>query len=79
MRRAIEADTSNLRKILDDFSLSRSDLEINIENLNEELIILRRNHEEVRYMTHISHLWLAEQSSVWLYACSISLKNNLFK
>uniref|UniRef100_A0A8C1M6C8 Keratin 98 n=1 Tax=Cyprinus carpio TaxID=7962 RepID=A0A8C1M6C8_CYPCA len=46
MRRPIEADTSNLRKILDDFSLSRSDLEINIENLNEELIILRRNHEE---------------------------------
>ncbi|RXN03644.1 type I cytoskeletal 13-like protein [Labeo rohita] len=46
MRRAIEADITNLRKILDDFSLKRSDLEIQIEALNEELIMLKRNHKE---------------------------------
>ncbi|XP_026131726.1 keratin, type I cytoskeletal 13-like [Carassius auratus] len=75
MRRAIEADTANLRKLLDEFILRRSDLEIETEALNEELIILKRNHEEVRYMTHISHPCLSEQSSVWLYAHSVSLKN----
>lgn len=76
MRRAIEADITNLRKILDDFSLKRSDLEIQIEALNEELIMLKRNHKEVRYMTCISHLCLTEQSSVWLYyACSVFVVN----
>ncbi|XP_067286982.1 keratin 98 [Pseudorasbora parva] len=46
MRRVIDADIANLRKILDDFSLSRSDLEMQIESLKEELIILKRRHEE---------------------------------
>ncbi|XP_056324664.1 keratin 98 [Danio aesculapii] len=46
MRREIEADTGNLRKILDDFSLRRSDLELEIEALKEEFIILKKNHKE---------------------------------
>lgn len=79
MRRDIEADLANVRKLLDEFSLKRSDLEMQIEALNEELIILKRNHEEVRYMTHISHLFLAEQSSVWLYAHSVSLNTEIIE
>ncbi|KAK7127951.1 hypothetical protein R3I93_020510 [Phoxinus phoxinus] len=46
MRRSIDADIDNLRKILDEFSLSRSDLEVQIETLNEELIMLKRSHQE---------------------------------
>lgn len=52
MRRVIEGDIANLRKILDEFSLSRSDLEMQIESLKEELIMLKRSHKEVRYDTH---------------------------
>ncbi|XP_026076771.1 keratin 98 [Carassius auratus] len=51
MRMSIEADILKLRKVLDEFSLSRSDLEIKIENLNEELIILSRYHEEEMSVT----------------------------
>ncbi|XP_077059094.1 keratin 98 [Siphateles boraxobius] len=46
MRRVIDADIANLRKILDKSSLSRSDLEMEIEALKEELIKLQSNHEE---------------------------------
>lgn len=48
MRRAVDADIANLRKILDEFSLSRSDQEMRIEALNEELIMLKISHKEVR-------------------------------
>ncbi len=77
MRRNVEADLASVRNLLDEFSVKRSDLEMQTEALTEKLIILKRNHEEVRYMTHISHIFLAEQSSVCLYAHSVSLKNIL--
>ncbi|XP_045071384.1 keratin, type I cytoskeletal 13-like [Coregonus clupeaformis] len=50
MRMMTEGDVARLRGVLDSFTHARGDLEMQIDGLKEELVYLRKNHEEEMHL-----------------------------
>lgn len=54
IRQSVEADIAGLKRVIDDTNMGRMNIESEIEAVKEELIFLKKNHENVSFHLRLS-------------------------